>query len=74
MILCYACIQVRRIQSFVDTIDTLKARNSNPFIDCSNTVSVTTQWVTFDSGTANVSATTPVPLSTKVTQEWENFY
>ncbi|KAK9280308.1 hypothetical protein L1049_013996 [Liquidambar formosana] len=37
-------IEVRRIQSFVDTLDNTKARNSNPISRNSNAVSVTTNW------------------------------
>ncbi|GAB4833999.1 hypothetical protein Ancab_032251 [Ancistrocladus abbreviatus] len=63
--------EVRRVQHYVDALDALKARNSNPFADCSNTVSVTTQWETFDSGVESLTAP-PMP-STKITQDWEQF-
>lgn len=73
----------------MDTLDTLKARNSNPINNNSNgvtsqnssgvtsqngnAVSVTTKWETFDSGVGSLSAPTPLPSSTEVTQDWEKF-
>ncbi|XP_027068654.2 BAG family molecular chaperone regulator 4-like [Coffea arabica] len=66
-------LEVCRVQSLVETMDTLRARNSNPFSDCTNAVSVTTNWETFDAGVADPNAPTPVPCSIKVTQEWEQF-
>ncbi|KAK0585428.1 hypothetical protein LWI29_028487 [Acer saccharum] len=36
--------EVRRVQKFHEALDNLKARNSNPFSDSSNSVTVTTQW------------------------------
>ncbi|KAK1271992.1 BAG family molecular chaperone regulator 4 [Acorus gramineus] len=65
-------IQVCRIQSLVETVDNLKARNSNPFSDSSKAVSVSTQWETFDSGVGSLSAPPPMP-STNETQHWEHF-
>ncbi|KAK9920378.1 hypothetical protein M0R45_028933 [Rubus argutus] len=88
--------EVRRVQNLVDTLDTLKARNSNPINNNSNgvtsqnsnvvtqnsnavtsqngnAVSVTTKWETFDSGVGSLSAPTPMPSSTEVTQDWEKF-
>lgn len=69
-------MEVRRIQSLVDTVDALKARNANPFSDSSSTVSVTTQWETFDSGVGSLSAP-PMASSTngtnKGTDDWERF-
>ncbi|KAL3536553.1 hypothetical protein ACH5RR_005014 [Cinchona calisaya] len=58
-------LEVRRVQSLVETMDTLKARNSNLFSNCSNAASVTTEWETFDSGVVNPNASTPAPCSTK---------
>ncbi|EXB37958.1 BAG family molecular chaperone regulator 4 [Morus notabilis] len=67
-------IEVRRVQSFVDTLDNLKARNSNPFSNSNNSVSVTTKWETFESGLGSLcSPTVPLQTSTKITQEWELF-
>ncbi|KAL3531668.1 hypothetical protein ACH5RR_005189 [Cinchona calisaya] len=68
-------MEVRRVQSFVEIMDTLKARNSTPFSDSSNAVSSTTQWETFNSAVANPSAPIPMPCSTstKVTQQREQF-
>ncbi|KAJ6985008.1 BAG family molecular chaperone regulator 4-like [Populus alba x Populus x berolinensis] len=57
--------EVRRIQSFVDTLDNLKARNSNPFSNSSNAVSVTTKWETFASGVGSLSAPVPIQSATK---------
>ncbi|CAL9147122.1 unnamed protein product [Musa hybrid cultivar] len=42
--------EVHRIQNFVETLDLLKTRNSNPFGNSSNAVSVTSRWETFESG------------------------
>lgn len=67
------CSQVRRVQNFVDTLDNLKARNSNPFSNGSNAVSVSTKWQTFESGVGSLSAPVPVQSGTKITQDWELF-
>ena len=71
------CAQVRRVQSFVDTLDNLKARNSNAaFSNSKNVVSVTTKWETFDSEVGSLyapKAPTPLQSSTKITQDWEMF-
>ena len=64
--------QVRRVQKLVDLLDTLKARNSNPF-NASNSVSVTTQWETFDSGMGSLNAPPPMPSSAQVSHDWERF-
>lgn len=66
-------IQVRRVQNLVETLDGLKARNSNPFSGNGNAVSVTTQWETFDSGVGSLNAPSPMASSTKITQDWEQF-
>ncbi|KAJ8570762.1 hypothetical protein K7X08_037734 [Anisodus acutangulus] len=66
-------MEVRRIQSLVETMDAVKARNSNPFSNNSNAVSVTTnpfsnnsnavsvttQWETFESGVGSLNAPPP---------------
>ncbi|KAF3448064.1 hypothetical protein FNV43_RR08772 [Rhamnella rubrinervis] len=65
--------EVRRVQNIVETLDTLKARNSNPFNNSSNALSVTTKWETFDSGVGSLTAPPPTSSSTKVTQDWEQF-
>ncbi|KAJ4830605.1 hypothetical protein Tsubulata_033891 [Turnera subulata] len=68
--------EVRRVQSFVDTIDNLKSRNSNPFSNSNcncNAVSVTTNWERFDSGVGSLSAPVPAQSATKITQNWELF-
>lgn len=64
--------QVRRVQNFVETLDNLKGRNSNPNSNSSNAVSVTTKWETFDSGVGSLSAP-PSSSSTNITQDWEQF-
>ncbi|KAH0721667.1 hypothetical protein KY290_005809 [Solanum tuberosum] len=51
--------EVRRVQNLVETMDAVKARNSNPFINNSNAVSVTTQWETFESGVGSLNAPPP---------------
>lgn len=66
-------IEVRRVQNLVETVDGLKARNSNPFSGNGNAVSVTTQWETFDSGVGSLNAPSPMASSTKITQDWEQF-
>ncbi|KAJ6804822.1 BAG family molecular chaperone regulator 4 [Iris pallida] len=65
-------IEVRRIQSYVDKLDTLKARNSKPFSNNSNAVSVVTQWETFDSGEGSLNPPR-IPSTTKETNDWEQF-
>ncbi|PON94320.1 Molecular chaperone regulator [Trema orientale] len=65
--------EVRRVQKYVETLDTLKARNANPFKNTGNAVSVTTQWETFDNGVGSLSAPPPTQSPTKVTQDWERF-
>ncbi|XVE58999.1 hypothetical protein DITRI_Ditri05aG0009200 [Diplodiscus trichospermus] len=68
-------VEVRRIQGLVDTLDDLKARNSNPFSSSCNAVSVmTTKWEAFESGAATLTApVAPLPSSTRITQDWEVF-
>ncbi|XVE97123.1 hypothetical protein REPUB_Repub02eG0283600 [Reevesia pubescens] len=65
--------EVRRVQNFHETLDKLKARNSNPFSDSSKAVSVATKWETFDSGMGSLTAPPPMSSSTNVTQDWEQF-
>ncbi|PHT36530.1 hypothetical protein CQW23_24230 [Capsicum baccatum] len=52
-------MEVRRVQSLVDTMDAVKARNSNPLSNKSNAVSVTTQWETFESGVGSLNPPRP---------------
>ncbi|KAA8517747.1 hypothetical protein F0562_015194 [Nyssa sinensis] len=66
-------MEVQRVQSLVETVDALKARNSNPLSNSSMAVSVTTKWETFNSGVGSLNAPPPMPSSTKVTQDWEVF-
>ncbi|KAG5042313.1 hypothetical protein AAZX31_03G045700 [Glycine max] len=65
--------EVNRVQNLVDKLDSLKARNANPFSNSSNDVKVTTQWETFDSGMESSDAPSDNSSSTKVTQDWEQF-
>ncbi|XP_040993889.1 BAG family molecular chaperone regulator 4-like [Juglans microcarpa x Juglans regia] len=66
-------IEVRRVQSFVDMLDKLKAQNSNPFSNSKDVASVNTKWETFESGLGSLHAPTPLQSSTKITQDWEVF-
>jgi len=63
--------EVRRVQNFVDTLDSLKAKNSNPFTPIGKAVSVATQWETFDSGMGSLNAPTSMSSSRNVSQDWE---
>ncbi|KAL2330700.1 hypothetical protein Fmac_018281 [Flemingia macrophylla] len=63
--------EVRRVQNFVDTLDSLKARNSNPYASIGKAVSVATRWETFDSGMGSLNAPTSISSSRDVTQDWE---
>lgn len=65
-------VEVRRIQSLVETLDILKAMNSNPFSKSGKAVSVTTKWQKFESGFGSLSAPTATS-STKITKDWEVF-
>ncbi|XP_044473283.1 BAG family molecular chaperone regulator 4 [Mangifera indica] len=65
--------EVRRVQKFHNTLDNLKAKNSNPFNDSSNAVKVTTQWETFDSGMGSLNPPPPMSSSTTINQDWEQF-
>ncbi|MQL71110.1 hypothetical protein Taro_003403 [Colocasia esculenta] len=66
-------IEVRRVQNLVDTVDNLKARNANPFSNSKKSVSVTTQWETFETGVGSLAAPPPRAASTQTTHDWENF-
>lgn len=65
--------QVRRVQSLVETLDKLKARNANPFSDHNKAVSVATQWETFENGMGSLNAPPPRVSSTQVNTDWEQF-
>ncbi|KAF7845289.1 BAG family molecular chaperone regulator 4-like [Senna tora] len=57
--------EVCRIQNYVDSLDSLKARNAmwpNSFSSAGNAVSVTTQWETFDSEVSSMNAP-PAPAA-----------
>ncbi|KAF7120149.1 hypothetical protein RHSIM_Rhsim13G0066900 [Rhododendron simsii] len=67
-------IEVRRVQSFVDALDNLKARNANPFANGSSAMSVTTKWEKFDSEVGSLTAPNPRQKTTsKITKDWELF-
>ncbi|KAF5195205.1 hypothetical protein FRX31_015207 [Thalictrum thalictroides] len=66
-------VVVRRVQSFVETLDILKSKNSNPFSNGSSAVSVTTKWQKFEYGVGSLSAPVTTTASTKVTRDWELF-
>ncbi|XP_057808178.1 BAG family molecular chaperone regulator 4-like [Salvia miltiorrhiza] len=62
-------MEVRRVQSFVETVDTLKSRNAN--LDINNngngtTASVTPQCETFEPGSESVSTESIEPSSTAI--------
>ncbi|XP_020239960.1 BAG family molecular chaperone regulator 4 [Cajanus cajan] len=65
--------EVNRVQNLVDKLDSLKARNSNPFSNSGNAATVTTQWETFDSGMEGSDSPSDKSSSTKITQDWERF-
>ncbi|XWS53356.1 hypothetical protein CRYUN_Cryun11dG0150300 [Craigia yunnanensis] len=66
-------VEVLRVQGLVDTLENLKARNSNPFSNSCNAVPVTTKWEAFESGIGSLTAPAPLPSSTRITQDWEVF-
>ncbi|KAL9253883.1 BAG family molecular chaperone regulator 4-like protein [Drosera capensis] len=59
--------EVRRVQSYVDTLDVLKARNPNP----SNVMAATAEWEKFDSEVGVWSSPAPLPSSANTNEEWE---
>ncbi|KAL3530914.1 hypothetical protein ACH5RR_010236 [Cinchona calisaya] len=66
--------EVHRIQSFVDKLDNLKARNSfNGFSNYVTASFVTTKWETFDSGVGSLTAPTPLHHSTNAVEDWQLF-
>lgn len=54
-------------------MDILKSKNSNPFSNTDNSVSVSTEWETFESGSGSVNSMPTGPSSTKVIQDWDQF-
>ncbi|CAJ2655889.1 unnamed protein product [Trifolium pratense] len=68
--------EVRRVQGIVDKLDSLKAINSNPFIQSGNAATGTTHWETFDTGKEGSNgdpSTTTTSSGTKISQDWERF-
>ncbi|GAA0144602.1 chaperone [Lithospermum erythrorhizon] len=66
-------IEVRRVQSLVDKMDHLKAKNSNPNGNDNSTAPVITPCETFKSGVGSPNSPTSIPTSSKVTKDWEQF-
>nr|GMD29240.1 BAG family molecular chaperone regulator 4-like [Ipomoea batatas] len=67
-------IEVRRVQSFVDSVDNMKARYSNPFIRSPNaTTMMGTKWETSESGVGSLTAPKPLQQCTTITHDWELF-
>ncbi|XP_061347222.1 BAG family molecular chaperone regulator 4-like [Gastrolobium bilobum] len=67
-------VEVHRVQSYVETIDNLKARNYNAFSNsANNAVSVITKWDAFGSEVGSLKSPTPIQSSTVITQNWELF-
>lgn len=62
-------IEVRRVQNNMEQVDGLKMHNSNPIRN--NTVTVMTQWETFDSGFGSLTA--PPQNAATLTNSWELF-
>lgn len=65
-------VEVRRVQSYVETIDNLKARNSVAFSNVTNNA-VPVIWEAFESGVGSLKPPSPFPTSTVITQNWEHF-
>jgi len=65
--------EVRRIQNLVETLDKLKARNANPFSDSTKSVSVSTEWETFENGMGSLNAPPARFSSTQNDTDWEQF-
>uniref|UniRef100_M8BWI5 Uncharacterized protein n=1 Tax=Aegilops tauschii TaxID=37682 RepID=M8BWI5_AEGTA len=66
-------ITVRRVQNLVETLDKLKARNANPFSDSAKSVSVSTEWETFENGVGSLNAPPARFSSTQNDTDWEQF-
>ncbi|CAM8928926.1 unnamed protein product [Rhodiola kirilowii] len=78
-------LEVRRIQGLEKKLEELKERNANPLsnnrklqpssvsTNNSNTVGVTTQWETFDSGVGSLNSPPSAPSSANPSQDWEQF-
>ncbi|XP_072997642.1 BAG family molecular chaperone regulator 4-like [Typha latifolia] len=65
--------EVHRIQSTMEKLDMLKARNANPFSNSSKAISITTEWEAFESPLGSQSAPHQTSPSTKITDDWELF-
>ncbi|KAK3010174.1 hypothetical protein RJ639_010759 [Escallonia herrerae] len=67
-------IEVCHVQSLVEALDHLKARDPDRFNDTSHeAVSVTSKWEIFDSGVGSLSVHNKQQSPTKVTRDWELF-
>lgn len=62
-------MEVRRVQSFVETMDTLKSRNAD-FSNNNDTAPVTTQWETFEPEFANEKNVSTEPHSPSTTPSY----
>ncbi|VAH81429.1 unnamed protein product [Triticum turgidum subsp. durum] len=65
--------EVRRVQNLVETLDKLKARNANPLSDSAKSVSVSTEWETFENGMGSLNAPPARFSSTQNDTDWEQF-
>ncbi|XBI29926.1 hypothetical protein VPH35_053796 [Triticum aestivum] len=65
--------EVRRVQNLVETLDKLKARNANPSSDSAKSVSVSTEWETFENGMGSLNAPPARFSSTQNDTDWEQF-
>ncbi|KAI3908556.1 hypothetical protein MKX01_009358 [Papaver californicum] len=65
-------LEVRRVQNLVDTIDNLKARNTNP-ISNDKAVSVPTKWEKVEGGLGSLSPPPMPPSSSQSCQNWEQY-
>ncbi|EOA24566.1 hypothetical protein CARUB_v10017833mg [Capsella rubella] len=65
--------EVRRVQILQESVDKLKARCSNPFVDQSKAAAVSTEWESFGNGVGSLNPPPPASPSAGVTQDWERF-
>ncbi|XP_010503878.1 PREDICTED: BAG family molecular chaperone regulator 4 isoform X1 [Camelina sativa] len=63
--------EVRRVQILQESVDKLKARCSNPFVDQSKAAAVSTEWESYGNGVGSLNPPPPASPSANVTQDWE---
>ncbi|KAH6787047.1 hypothetical protein C2S52_006599 [Perilla frutescens var. hirtella] len=63
-------MEVRRVQSFVETMDILKSKNANHSSNNNDAACVTTQWETFESGFGSESTLSTEPSSPPTTASY----